>query len=211
MKYICYPLFITFVYWQITGCIKDNDTEYTPPQFKSDSKVPPKADAGPDSITVSNVDYFSLTGSASAENSIRSIIWAKIAGPSNYNMLTPKSHTTEVRDVVNGNYKFEFAVTDHAGLVGKDTIIVNVEQPNTTREVYFRNLEWFCVLECQLEITGMHNYISPGSFFKVYIQRDNSNFWERIYSSGYWYDNDTLFVYMLGDGSFDTPDIRIDY
>ncbi len=213
MRYSFYLFIISLSLWPTAGCLKDHDTEYSPLQLRTDSKLAPKVDAGPDSITVHAVDYFLLAGSASAENSIKSIGWAKVAGPSNFNILTPNAHETEVRDVVTGRYKFEYSVTDYAGLTGRDTIIVNVDQvPATYQQVYFRNQEWLCGgWDCQIEIPGMHNYVSPGSFFKVYIQRDNSNSWERIYYSDYTIDSDTLVVYMTGDGSLDTPDIRLDY
>ena len=91
----------------------------------------PIANAGKDTSIVLPVNSVTLNGSASSDpdNNITSYSWAKISGPSSYNIANVSSVQTQVINLVKGTYEFELKVTDAGGLFSKDTMKVEVIQP----------------------------------------------------------------------------------
>ncbi len=88
---------------------------------------PPVANAGSNlNITLPTVTV-SLSGSGTdPDGTIASYAWTKISGPSLFNILTPTNALTSVISLVQGTYQFQLQVTDNAGAVGKDTVVVSV-------------------------------------------------------------------------------------
>ncbi len=85
---------------------------------------PPIANAGSDQTILLPTDSITLTGSANdSDGTIVSYLWTKISGPS-ATISDSTLASTDVSDLVQGNYQFELTVTDDKGAVGKD--IVNV-------------------------------------------------------------------------------------
>ena len=89
---------------------------------------PPVANAGPDTLIILPANSINLDGSRSTdpENNITSYTWAKISGPSSYNIANANVVQSLVANLVEGVYRFELTVTDVGGLFSKDTILVTV-------------------------------------------------------------------------------------
>jgi hypothetical protein len=87
----------------------------------------PAANAGSDiSITLpTNSTTLSGTGS-DPDGSIASYQWKKIAGSSQYNIVSSTKAQTVVNGLVQGVYQFELTVTDNSGKSAKDTMQVTV-------------------------------------------------------------------------------------
>ncbi|MFI5132479.1 MAG: PKD domain-containing protein, partial [Chitinophagales bacterium] len=89
---------------------------------------PPVANAGADQTITLPANTVNLNGSGSTDpdNNIKSYLWAKISGPSSFNILNTNAVQTQVTNLVQGIYQFELRVTDSAGLFAKDTTQVMV-------------------------------------------------------------------------------------
>jgi N-acetylneuraminic acid mutarotase len=90
---------------------------------------PPIANAGQDQRITLPTDSISLDGSASndPDGKITDWSWKKIAGPASFNIISPGTAKTLVKNMVVGVYQFELAVTDDKGLFAKDTVMVTVD------------------------------------------------------------------------------------
>jgi parallel beta-helix repeat protein len=87
----------------------------------------PKANAGPDVNITLPTNSTSLSGSGSdPDGTISSYKWAKISGPSQYNISSSTKAQASVSSLAKGVYQFELTVTDNAGKTGKDTMQVTV-------------------------------------------------------------------------------------
>jgi K+-transporting ATPase c subunit len=88
---------------------------------------PPTANAGLDINITLPTNSVTLSGSGSdPDGTIASYQWAKISGPSQYNIVSPTQAKTSVSNLAQGIYEFELTVTDNAGASGKDTVQVTV-------------------------------------------------------------------------------------
>jgi len=67
-----------------------------------------------------------LQGTAYSDAGIASYLWTKVDGPSQLTLVNPTSWSTEVKDLVEGTYVFEFKVTDSRGLSDLAKVTVNV-------------------------------------------------------------------------------------
>lgn len=83
------------------------------------SNHPPVACAGQDQSITLPTNSVTLNGSCSTDpdNNITSYIWAKISGPSSFNIANANEVTTSVTTLTAGSYLFELKVTDAAGLI----------------------------------------------------------------------------------------------
>ncbi len=95
---------------------------------------PPVANAGKDTTIILPASASKLDGRGSTDpdNNIKSYSWAKISGPSSFNITDGNSAQTQVTDLKKGTYLFELKVTDSDGMFSKDTIQVSVIDPPTT-------------------------------------------------------------------------------
>ncbi len=94
------------------------------------ANIPPVADAGQDITITSPANSIFLKGAGTdSDGSIASYSWAKISGPSSYNIATPSSAGTSVTALTPGIYMFELRVTDNNGAVAMDTIQISVLLP----------------------------------------------------------------------------------
>jgi N-acetylneuraminic acid mutarotase len=84
--------------------------------------------AGPDQVVSLPTDSISIDGTASydPDGKIVEWFWKKISGPASFNIVTPRTAKTSVRNLVAGTYQFELKVIDDGGLSAKDTINVSV-------------------------------------------------------------------------------------
>ncbi|HJS55530.1 MAG TPA: PKD domain-containing protein [Chitinophagaceae bacterium] len=81
-------------------------------------------------------DSVYLVGSSSydPDGQIVNYVWSKIAGPGQFNIISPNSADTKVKNLVAGVYEFELKVADEWGLSSKRSAIVIVD-PEITRPV----------------------------------------------------------------------------
>ncbi len=88
---------------------------------------PPISNAGTNQTITLPVNSVSLSGSGSdADGTIASYQWAKISGPSNYNIVSPNSATTNVTGLKEGVYVFRLTVADNKGDIGTGTVQITV-------------------------------------------------------------------------------------
>jgi K+-transporting ATPase c subunit len=98
----------------------------------------PEASAGLDEQIMLPMDTVTLSGSASdPDGTIAAYKWTKISGPLKYTLVSPSKSRTLVRDLAEGVYQFELAVTDNRGAVAKDTVALAViSAPKTFAKVF---------------------------------------------------------------------------
>ncbi len=92
----------------------------------------PAASAGADQVITLPINTVTLTGSGTdADGTIAAYQWAKIAGPTQFTIVSASQAQTAVNNLVQGTYRFELRVTDNLGAFGRDTItiIVNPAPP----------------------------------------------------------------------------------
>ncbi|RZM19201.1 MAG: hypothetical protein EOO88_38680, partial [Pedobacter sp.] len=70
------------------------------------------------------------SGSYDPDGAITAYQWTKIAGPSQYTIVTPTQAQSVINNLVQGVYQFELRVTDNKGAIGKDTISITVNAAN---------------------------------------------------------------------------------
>ena len=87
----------------------------------------PTAYAGADINITLPTSSASLSGAGiDPDGTIASYRWAKIAGPTQYTIVSPGAAKTSVTNLAQGSYSFELTVTDNSGASAKDTVEVNV-------------------------------------------------------------------------------------
>jgi hypothetical protein len=87
----------------------------------------PIADAGIARIISLPVNFDTLKGKDSSFNGpIYGRLWSLISGPNVPVIESPSSRTTRVSNMIEGVYKFQYAVIDSAGLTGVDTTRITV-------------------------------------------------------------------------------------
>ena len=98
----------------------------------------PEASAGLDEQIMLPMDTVTLSGSGSDDDgTIAGYKWTKISGPLKYTLVSPSRSRTLVRDLAEGVYQFELAVTDNRGAVAKDTVALAViSAPKTFAKVF---------------------------------------------------------------------------
>ena len=94
---------------------------------------PPTAKAGSDiSLTLCNEPgsiILNGSGSYDADNDLISFLWTKISGASTSTLSFATTSAAKVENLLTGQYVYELRVTDPEGLSSKDTVIVNVLEP----------------------------------------------------------------------------------
>ena len=63
---------------------------------------------------------------STATAGIKSYLWTKFSGPAAYEMLSPTSNQTWIRNMVAGVYVFRLTVTDNNGATGFDDVVITV-------------------------------------------------------------------------------------
>lgn len=111
-------------YTYMNGLILTERSGGTPPTNQL-----PISNAGADQAIVLPTSSVTLNGSGSSDpdGSISSYLWAKVGGPSQFNIVNAISAGTVVNNLTPGVYLFELTVTDNGGAIDKDTmqVIVN--------------------------------------------------------------------------------------
>jgi hypothetical protein len=100
------------------GCTPDPEMIYL---------TPPLVDAGPARTITLPLSFDTLRGTATTYNgSAQGYLWSLVSGPNIPDIQSPSSRSTKVSNLINGVYKFQFAVIDSAGLTGVDTTSITV-------------------------------------------------------------------------------------
>ncbi len=96
------------------------------------ANIPPTVNAGADQTLILPVNSTTLAGTANdVDGYIKSYLWSKISGPSNYSIVNINSPVTDIWNLSNGIYTLELKVTDNSGASVRDTIQISVMTPNT--------------------------------------------------------------------------------
>ena len=89
------------------------------------ANLPPVANAGPDVSVVLPANSATLTGSATDDGTIVSVLWTKVSGPTAA-MSGNATNTLSLTNLVEGSYVFRFTVTDDGGFSHANNAAVNV-------------------------------------------------------------------------------------
>lgn len=117
------------------GATDNNEVTVVVTEAASPGNQSPVAMPGND-VTVQLPNYsISLNGSESydPDGKIVSYRWTKSSGPTSFQLVTPNSPTTELRNLVAGTYVFKLTVTDDKGATDSETITVTaleIKQPD---------------------------------------------------------------------------------
>jgi hypothetical protein len=127
--------------------IKDNSGTYAKDTVQvivsasNGSNLPPVANAGADQVITLPANYCMLNGSGSfdPDGTITSYQWTQVEGslPASFN--TANAVSSWVHNMIVGIYRFELAVTDNKGGVGKDTVQVTVNAGNGANQAPIAN------------------------------------------------------------------------
>jgi hypothetical protein len=124
LKFIAFILFTGVVI--NLSCQKEKGLQTSSPG--NTPNRPPVANAGLDQTIIiqNNVVTLDGRGSTDPDKNITAYAWAKITGPSSFNIVYPTGVRTQVNNLVEGVYQFELKVTDAGGLFLKDTVQVTI-------------------------------------------------------------------------------------
>lgn len=133
-------LFLIIAFFVFLSCRKD--APYDDPIAVN---KPPIAHAGNDTIIVLPLDSVALNGSTSydPDGDIRDFLWSKIAGPSSFAIVNPKSASTYLKHLTAGVYEFELKVSDNEGSIVTDTVSITADEvvPNNRPPVAIAGLD----------------------------------------------------------------------
>ncbi|MBL0181180.1 MAG: T9SS type A sorting domain-containing protein [Chitinophagaceae bacterium] len=91
------------------------------------SNIPPTANAGPDQFITLPTNSVTLSGiGTDPDGTVTGYLWTKISGPAAGTITTPNAAISTVTGLVQGTYLFELRVTDNAGAIDRDTMLVSV-------------------------------------------------------------------------------------
>jgi gliding motility-associated-like protein len=89
------------------------------------TNLAPVANAGADFNVLLPTNSITLTGSATDDGTIVSVLWTKISGPA-VTMNGSSTNTLSLTNLVEGSYVFSFTVTDDGGFSHADNASVNI-------------------------------------------------------------------------------------
>ena len=124
MKFVLKPLTAALMFVLFfTGCTKEYVTNIL-------SGPAPTVEAGNSQTVQLPVNTVQLTGTVTKSTSpIVGYLWSQVSGPGVASIPDESSLTTEVSDLAEGTYIFQFLAIDSAGLTGVDTLSVTVKPP----------------------------------------------------------------------------------
>jgi pimeloyl-ACP methyl ester carboxylesterase len=95
----------------------------------STGNVAPIANAGADATITLPTNSFSLNGTASndPDGTIAAYAWSQVSGPSQITIGNASTVSASAGNLVQGTYSFRLQVTDNAGAVNADTIVITVK------------------------------------------------------------------------------------
>mgnify|MGYP002403219894 FL=1 len=191
----------------------------------------PSVFAGDDHTIWLPVTHVDLKGEAKdPENNIQTTVWKQISGDALAAIDQSGNLNTRVSFPQTGRYQFELTVTDAAGLVGKDSILITLKDlPGS--ELVFDDLGWVTPWYHVVEVKDFLAQLPPNTDFEVFIKRDSLNIWKqvpplkidsqtipeyeyhlekRLEGAGI-YNFGSLYVFYYGDNINDTPSVKITF
>ena len=110
------------------------DTVMITVNASTNANQPPIANAGTDKVITLPANSVALDGRGSSDpdNNITNYTWAKVSGPSSFNISDIDAVQTQVTSLIGGVYLFELKVTDRGGLFSNDTVQVIVVSQYST-------------------------------------------------------------------------------
>ena len=104
----------------LVSCKKDADQK---------PNLPPVVKAGVEQ-SVKLPSNATLSGSATdADGTVVAYLWSQVSGPNSASIFDPGSATTEVGNLMKGDYLFQLMATDNSGATGVDTVSIFVTGP----------------------------------------------------------------------------------
>jgi len=152
------------------------------------SNRPPVANAGTDQLITLPINTVNLDGSGSTDpdNNIASYSWAKIEGPSTFDIAYKTDVQTPVTNLVPGIFQFELKVTDAGGLSSKDTLLVYVRERLSGLEIIYDGI-WGCNDLCRdgdvywdSSPWRDSHYSDPNVPLEVLVRLDTSFVWNDV-------------------------------
>ena len=151
-----------------------------------------------------------------------SFTWYKINGPESYRIETKDLPSTLISNLVNGDYEFVLEAKDSMGLVGKDTISINVElKPLNSKELYFKDRAWEYDdwSGMYLRIPDFIYIAEAGRAYKIFIQSDDNPEWVEVKSPYDWMQTYSyepvsnllpyLIIYSYGGNTTGTSSVKV--
>lgn len=88
----------------------------------------PKASAGADQVIRLPANFTTVNGSGSKDPEFTqlSYLWTKTKGPASFNIVNPTASSTQINNLVEGDYTFRLTVTDGQGATAYDDMIIKV-------------------------------------------------------------------------------------
>lgn len=232
MKQFISMLLLLFIF--ISGCEKEERiTGYSTNTISTPTVIintAPAAFAGPDFYIVLPADSLLLKGRVhdTPSDDIVQHSWKEISGPSRSTIDSPDLLQTKVRNLLKGTYQFELTVVDKGGLIGKDTVTVDMREPiDPGSELIFTNLEWIFPWYAGVEVQNIYWYPAPK---KVFIQRGFDSTWLEVnyisdsYTNNLYeyfiekrpegagmYSYGSLYVFYYGSSTDDSPKVKIQF
>ena len=238
-----HSILLTSVFFLVTliaSCKKETAIQVENSPLQSVIKnTAPTSFAGPD-IKMELPANITLQGSYyDAEHNVVKTEWLKVSGPDSSIIIDKNSLTTDVKNLREGIYEFELAITDRMNLCGKDTVKVEVLKSRQIdsaevivreHEIVFKNLIWIFPWYSTLELRNIHKYIPAGTPIKVFIKRDFLTEWEEVFyatnngnnriyeyfietrlNGAGIYSYGSLYVFYYGIDTKDTPDVKVQF
>jgi len=94
--------------------------------------IPPVVTVSDNQIITLPTNSVTVSGSAViSSGTLASYLWEYVSGPVTYTITSPATASTTITGLVAGTYRFSLKVTDSNGLIGRDTLIIQVNAAGT--------------------------------------------------------------------------------
>lgn len=136
----------------------------------------PAVDAGADQVIILPADSTVLAALATdSDGSIVFYNWSRISGPLQYSIASAAQAQTNIRNLVEGTYRFAVVVTDNEGAASADTITVQVKKPvnncNGVRHYFSPGPDGGRYITGDPAVSGWHYAINPGDTIVLKAQQ----------------------------------------
>ena len=128
------------------------------------------------------MDFAILNGSVTGPGTNGSRVrWEQTSGPAGCIIENADSVITKVSNLLVGSYQFKLTGTAISGVTMSHTMTVNVQEATSaSRQIFFSNLEWECLMGCSIYLGYSLSFIPAGHPITVYIKRENMSTWELV-------------------------------